>query len=483
MSRITSFLHNLRLIFSQKITDRISEYERAIGRRLDERFDHLQRHTDQRFEAFEKRSDERTRSTDLRLDERFEVVERRIDERLEAHERRTDKYLLQSRVGIVDRTDVMLQLFEQRLDKQRREIQDLRAALASRDAAAHTGAGSNGSSGFEAQPPPGAPDVPAPTAPNDGQSPADQILSFRRLAEDAGWTVNQKRRSDNPSGPALYDRIIDWKKYAQDGLNNFTPDEQEMVDYILSFIGDPGDIAYAMQHMRRFIGTLQRIPTPQGPTDRLLELGSLMHLAPAIKKFCGYHEVCGADFWESDEKMVHETVGQINGPESHTFELRNFNVERDPFPWPDNHFRVALCCEILEHLQSDPMHMLWELNRTLAPDGVLLLTTPNIVSARSIEGLLVGCAPYLLAQYNRKTPIDQHNREYAPYEVGVALAAAGFTVVNLETEDVWMRSNPAIIELLKEVNLPTENRGDNIFALARKTGAPIERYPKELYVD
>jgi hypothetical protein len=112
-----------------------------------------------------------------------------------------------------------------------------------------------------------------------------------------------------------------------------------------------------------------------------------------------------------------------------------------------------------------------------------LPTTPNIVSARSIEGLLVGCAPYLLSQYNRKTPIAQHNREYAPYEVGVALAAAGFTVVELETEDVWMRSNPAIIELLKEVNLPTENRGDNIFALARKTGAPVERYPKELYVD
>jgi hypothetical protein len=43
--------------------------------------------------------------------------------------------------------------------------------------------------------------------------------------------------------------------------------------------------------------------------------------------------------------------------------------------------------------------------------------------------------------------------------------------------------NPAIIELLKEVNLPTENRGDNIFALARKTSAPIERYPKEPYVD
>ncbi|HEY8461801.1 MAG TPA: class I SAM-dependent methyltransferase [Blastocatellia bacterium] len=415
-----------------------------------------------------------------RLDRYERTVDARLDERLEAHELRTDKYLLQSRVEIIERADLMLQIFEQRLDQQRREIQALREAVA----AAKTGATSKDPSGFESQTESGSPGVSAASAPNDKQSPADQIVSFRKLAEDAGWTLKHKLQSNGHNGPGLYERIIAWKKLAQDGLNDFAPDEQEMVDYILSFIGDPGDRAYAMQHMRRFIGTLHRIPAPQSPADRLLELGALLHLAPAIKKFCGYQEVCGADFWESDEKVIYETVTQKNGgAEAHTFELRNFNVERDPFPWPDNHFRVALCCEILEHLQSDPMHMLWELNRTLEPGGFLLLTTPNIVSARSIEGLLVGCAPYLLAQYNRKTPIDQHNREYAPYEVGVALAAAGFTVVELETADVWMRSNPAIIELLKEVNMPTDNRGDNIFALARKTSAPIERYPKELYID
>jgi 2-polyprenyl-3-methyl-5-hydroxy-6-metoxy-1,4-benzoquinol methylase len=170
-------------------------------------------------------------------------------------------------------------------------------------------------------------------------------------------------------------------------------------------------------------------------------------------------------------------------PESHTFELRNFNVERDKFPYPDGHFRVVLCCELIEHLQSDPMHMLWECNRVLEPDGWLLLTTPNIAGCRAIEGLLVGCAPYLLSQYNVHEVADQHNREYAPYEVGVALAAAGFTVIELETEDVWSRSNPAILDLLKQVHITTELRGDNIFALARKTGAPIERYPKELYID
>jgi SAM-dependent methyltransferase len=411
-----------------------------------------------------------------RLNQRADVYERAVDARIDERLVETSKY----RVEIIDRTDAILQIFEQRLDQQRREIQALREALAAHNDAAKNSARPDDSSGSETQPAPGASDV---SAPNGKQSPAEQIISFRRLAEKAGWPVKQKLQSNSPDGPTLYQRILDWKTKARDGLNDFSADEQEMVDYILSFIGDPRDHAYAMLHMRRFLRTLYRIPPPQTAADRLLELGSRAPLAPAIKKFCGYQEVCGADFWESDEKVVYETVAQKNGAETHTFELRNFNFERDPFPWPDNHFRVALCCEVLEHLQSDPMHMLWEINRTLAPDGVLLLTTPNIASARSIEGLLVGCAPYLYSQYNRRNHIDQHNREYAPYEVGVALAAAGFTVVELETEDVWMRSNPAIIELLKEVDLSTENRGDNIFTLARKTTAPIERYPKELYVD
>jgi len=507
MSRITSIAHNLRLIFSRKITDQMGEierrlsersdrYERAVDTRIAERSSAMEERLEERLAGvqeqlgvrLDERFDERARSMDLRLDERFEklerhaderfeAVERRLDERLEAHERRTDKYLLQSRVEIVDRADVILQLFEQRLDQQRREIRAMREALASGADAAKNSGQSNGSSNSA---PNSTLDMPGVSAPNDKQTPAEQILSFRKLAENAGWPAPQKLQSTDST---LYQRILDWKERAHDGLNNFSADEQDVVDYILSFIGDPAEREYTMQHMRRFIGTLQRIPPPQSSADRLLELGSLLHLAPAIKKFCGYHEVCGVDFWESDKKTVYETVMQKDGPEVHTFELHNFNVERDPFPWPDNHFRIALCCELLEHLQSDPMRMLWECNRVLAPDGFLLLTTPNIVSARSIEGVLIGCAPYLLSQYNRKTPIDQHNREYAPYEVGLALAAAGFTVVELETEDVWMRSNPAIIELLKEVNLPTENRGDNIFALARKTSAPIERYPKELYVD
>ncbi|MEP7337554.1 MAG: methyltransferase domain-containing protein, partial [Acidobacteriota bacterium] len=363
------------------------------------------------------------------------------------------------------------QLFEQRLDKQRRALKQIQDAGRQHSTTEKSKPESDNQTEQAAE--------------ESADESHRQLISFRKLANVATH-AQTKIKSSNGDTP-LYHQILDWKKVAHEGMDRFSPDEKEVVDYILSFLDDPKEIHYVSQHLRRFVSTLQRIPPAHRSTDKLLELGSLSHLAPAIKKYCGYGEVHCADFWEADEKTVRQTVTQKNANgnkhESHSFELHNFNVERDVFPYADAQFHVVICCELIEHLQSDPMHMLWECNRVLEPDGWFLLTTPNIASCRAIEGLLVGCAPYLLAQYNVRETVDQHNREYAPYEIGVALAAAGFEVIELETEDVWSRSNPAILDLLKQVQISTELRGDNIFALAKKTGAPIERYPKELYID
>ncbi len=460
----------------EEINQRAEQYEAALDARIEERFANTEARLEERFEermrALESRIDDRLTKIEQNIDQRFSTFEHRTDDRLERHERRFDVKIQQVTDDIVERNDAILQIFEQRLDKQRRELKALgqsnREQVSSEDSPPinsetmkNTGEATDAGS-------------------NNGALPNEQLISFRKLAE---VTTHIQTRIKPSGDVTLYNKILAWKKVAQEGINEFSADEKEMVDYILSFIDDQREIDYVKQHLRRFVSTLQRIPPPEHNTDRLLELGSLSHLTPAIRKYCGYQEVSCADFWDSDEDLIHQIVKQKNGRDSYTFELRNFNVERDPFPYPDNYFRVVLCCELIEHLQSDPMHMLWESNRVLQENGYLLLTTPNITSCRAIEGLLVGCAPYLLAQYNLKETIDQHNREYAPYEIGLALAAAGFTVDELETEDVWLRSNPAIIDLLKQVQFPTELRGDNIFALARKTSAPIERYPKELYVD
>ncbi len=51
-------------------------------------------------------------------------------------------------------------------------------------------------------------------------------------------------------------------------------------------------------------------------------------------------------------------------------------------PWEDAHFDAVFSLEGFEHLENG-FHLLREFNRVLKPEGILILTTPNIVSLRS----------------------------------------------------------------------------------------------------
>ena len=64
------------------------------------------------------------------------------------------------------------------------------------------------------------------------------------------------------------------------------------------------------------------------------------------------------------------------------------------------------------------------------------------------------------------------------------LENAGFTVALLETGPFRAEPRPQdgwVIHLFQRYGLPTELRGDGIYALGRKTGRVRERYPSWLY--
>lgn len=261
-------------------------------------------------------------------------------------------------------------------------------------------------------------------------------------------------------------------------------DPADLVRFQTFFQQLPSDAAareYLNVHLARLARTITLVPKPAG-AGRALELGSYMQMAPALHALCGYPEVCGADFGQ-----LGRSVRKSVAPASEEFicDIDFFDAERDLFPYPDGHFSLVLCCEILEHLVRDPMHMMLEIRRILEPGGKLLLTTPNCAGLTCIAQLLDGRDnAQVYSRYSRAKPDHPpHVREYTAREIARLMRAAGFQIEQLLTERIEGRDRAAWVhELLERNHLDTSLRGEQTYCVATVSpDLPVNRYPAWLY--
>ena len=242
---------------------------------------------------------------------------------------------------------------------------------------------------------------------------------------------------------------------------------------------------YLETHQTRLVKTLEMTP-PGGPEDRILEMGAYLQITPALRTRLGYGEVRGC-YYGKLGRTDHRKVTSRDG-EEFACAIDHFDAEKDCFPYPGEHFSTVLCCELIEHLFADPMHLMAEVNRILKPGGHLVLTTPNVSALRGISAILLGYHPGFFHAYIKPSDSGEvdarHNREYTPREIHKLLENSGFEVVRLETGEFRDEPHPEfgwVLHLLERYRLETGLRGDGIYALGRKTGAVKERYPEWLY--
>jgi predicted SAM-dependent methyltransferase len=132
------------------------------------------------------------------------------------------------------------------------------------------------------------------------------------------------------------------------------------------------------------------------------------------------------------------------------------DVERQKFPYPENTFDVVTCFEVLEHLKYSPIPMMKEIKRVLKPEGWLILTTPNINSARSLIRMLCGRSPQQCPYFHNSLDYGIiHPKEYTLEEVRDLFTSLGFKVELLGTADMRPTKLPerALVLLLSAATL------------------------------
>jgi SAM-dependent methyltransferase len=139
------------------------------------------------------------------------------------------------------------------------------------------------------------------------------------------------------------------------------------------------------------------------------------------------------------EILGHEIYGVTSAhePIDHP-NMAGVNVETEPLPWPDEYFDLVLFAEVIEHRPHSPVAALREFRRVARVQGHLLVTTPNLASARQRLRLMLGrSVMYPVDAYFDNDGagnglFHRHNREYTASELGDLLTRTGWLIERLE---------------------------------------------------
>ena len=270
-------------------------------------------------------------------------------------------------------------------------------------------------------------------------------------------------------------------------------------DYLTSFVVDdapPGlTESYVGDAFQRFLHTLEFIPLPAGP--RILELGAnpfFFHLL--LRRLFPEAQLQGANFFDHDifsdriGSATHHVSSRKFG-EEWVFTYPLFNLETVPrYPFPDRSFDLIFLCETLEHLVVNPLSVFRKIRRLLAPGGYLVVTLPNAARLINFACLLEGHNPFDM--YHPETGVHgRHNREFTLPEMRELLTLHGFEVCRAQTRDRFdydeipmaaldlsgreipiARRPGELYAILESAGGKLEDRGDNLYLLARRPGPP-----------
>lgn len=151
---------------------------------------------------------------------------------------------------------------------------------------------------------------------------------------------------------------------------------------------------------------------------RLLDVGSgLMHLAMITS-------LSGAETFTIDAGNIGKNNSSITARKklnidlterAKKFRIKTFtaDVQNEKLPFEDNYFDYVILAEVIEHFWCSPLFCLKEIKRVLKKDGILIVTTPNVVNLTNRLKFLFGKNVFTDIKTVIEDPIYSfHHQEY-----------------------------------------------------------------------
>jgi SAM-dependent methyltransferase len=199
-------------------------------------------------------------------------------------------------------------------------------------------------------------------------------------------------------------------------------------------IGDiTSEYRYLKSHQDSYVRTIRDVDNLFKHSDReirILEIGSMLGVVSISLKKRGYH------VYACDIPEFYNSVSLRNLYETNDIPFSGFNLKYAKLPYNSNFFDLVIICEVIEHLNFNPLPLLSDISRVLKNDGYLYISMPNQSNIGNRIMLATGKSIHnpiddFFRQLDRKSNmvVALHWREYTLSETLLMIEKMGFKAI------------------------------------------------------